>query len=59
MTQEKFESGQIIEVIAGPLTRIKAKLICIKGKDRIAIELEQIGYSALIEISSKDIRISV
>jgi len=57
MTREKFETGQMIEVIAGPMTGLQAKLVRIKGKDKVAIELEQLGYSALIEISAKDIAI--
>jgi transcription antitermination factor NusG len=57
MTQEKFETGQMIQVIAGPLTGFQAKLVFIKGKNKVAIEFEQLGYSALIEISGKDIKI--
>jgi len=58
MTEDKFESGQMIEVIAGPLIGLQAKLVRIKGKDKVAIELEQLGYSALIELSIEDIKIS-
>ena len=55
--QEKLEPGQIIEVIAGPLIGIRGKLIQRNGKNKVAIELENIGHSALIEISVKDITI--
>lgn len=58
MTQEKLEPGQNIEVIAGPLIGLQGKLVKIKGKDKVAVELEQLGYSALIEILAEDIRIS-
>jgi transcription antitermination factor NusG len=58
ITQEAFEPGQMIEVIAGPLIGLQAKLVRIKGKDKAAVELEQLGYSALIEISMEDIKIS-
>lgn len=57
ITRETFEPGQIIEVIAGPLIGVRGKLVRIKGKNKVAVELEQLGYSALIEILADDIRI--
>lgn len=57
ITHETFEVGKMIEVIAGPMIGLQGKLVKIKGKDKVAVELEQLGYSALIEISSGDIRI--
>jgi transcription antitermination factor NusG len=58
ITRESFEPGQLIEVIDGPLIGLRGKLIRIKGKNKVAIELEQLGYSALIEIQSENIRIT-
>ena len=58
ITEDKLESGQMIEVIAGPLIGLQAKLVRIKGKNKVAVELEQLGYSALIELSVEDIKIS-
>jgi len=58
ISRESFEPGQTIEVIAGPLIGIQGKLIKISGKNKVAIELEQLGYSALVEINTNDIRIS-
>jgi transcription antitermination factor NusG len=58
ITRETFEPGQTIEVMAGPLIGIQGKLVQIKGKNKVAIELEQFGYSALVEILTEDIRIS-
>ena len=55
ITQEKLEPGQIIEVIAGPLIGVRGKLVRRNGKNKIAIELEDIGHSALVEISVNDI----
>lgn len=55
ITQEKLEPGQIIEVIAGPLIGVRGKLVRRNGKNKIAIELEDIGHSALVEISVKDV----
>lgn len=58
ITRETFEPGQMIEVVAGPLIGLQAKLVRIKGKEKAAVELEQLGYSALIEISMEDIKLS-
>ncbi len=55
ITREKLKPGQLIEVIAGPLIGLKGKLQKIKGKNKVAIELEQLGYSALVEILAEDI----
>jgi len=57
ITHETFELGRKVEVIAGPMIGLQAKLVQIKGKDKVAIELEQIGYSALIEIRKEDIQL--
>jgi len=58
ITRKSFAPGQMIEVIAGPLIGLRGKLVRIKGKNKVAVELEQLGYSALIEILANDIRIS-
>lgn len=57
ITQEKLEPGQTIEVIAGPLIGLRGKLIRRNGKSKLAIELENIGHSALIEISVNDVTV--
>lgn len=56
--QEKLEPGQTIEVVAGPLIGLRGKLIKRHGKNTVAIELENIGHSALIEISVDDITVT-
>jgi transcription antitermination factor NusG len=53
--QEKLEPGQTIEVVAGPLIGLRGKLLQRNGKNKVAIELEDIGHSALVEISVNDI----
>lgn len=55
ITREKLKPGQMVEVISGPMIGLKGKLQKMKGKSKVAIELEQLGYSALIEIEAKDI----
>jgi Transcription antiterminator len=55
ITREKLEPGQTVEVIAGPLIGLRGKLIKRNGKNTVAIELENIGHSALVEISVEDL----
>lgn len=55
ITREKLKPGQMIEVVAGPLIGLKGKLQKMKGKNKVAIELEQLGCSALVEILAEDI----
>lgn len=56
ISREPLAPGQLIEVIDGPLIGLRGKLVRIKGKNKVAVVLEQLGYSALIEILSENIR---
>jgi len=55
ITREKLKPGQKIEVIAGPMIGLRGKLQKIKGKNKVAVELEELGYSAMVEILADDI----
>lgn len=55
ITREKLKPGQMVEVISGPLMGLKGKLQKMRGKKKVAIELQQLGYSALIEIEADNI----
>lgn len=55
VTREKLKRGQTVEVVAGPFIGLKGKLQKIKGKSKVAIELEQLGYSAMVEIEVQNI----
>ncbi len=57
VTQQNLAPGQLVDVIAGPLIGLRGKLVFIKGKSKVAVSLDQLGYSALVEISAGDIRI--
>lgn len=57
VTQENFEVGQKIEVVSGPLIGLQGKLVKIKGKNKVAVVLEKLGYSAIIEILTENLRI--
>jgi len=58
ITRENLELGQMIEVIRGPLIGLRGKLVRINGKNKVAIELNGLGYSALVEILADDIHVS-
>lgn len=57
VSHETLEIGQQIEVVSGPLIGLQGKLVKIKGKNKVALTIEQLGYSAVIEISTENIRI--
>lgn len=56
ISHQTFRPGQLVEVMAGPLIGLRGKLVEIKGKEKVALELEKIGYSALVEIEKSHIR---
>ena len=55
ITHDPLKTGQMVEVVAGPFIGLQGKLTRIKGKNKVAIELEQLGCSALVEILISDI----
>jgi transcription antitermination factor NusG len=55
ITKEPLKPGQMIEIVSGPFIGLKGKLIKVKGKSKLAIELEQLGYAALVEIVASNI----
>jgi transcription antitermination factor NusG len=57
ISQENFAPGQMIEVVSGPLIGLRGKLIRNKGKSKVAVELQQLGYTAMVEIKAENIRI--
>ena len=57
ITRKKLQPGQLIEVISGPMIGLKGTLQKIKGKNKVAVELEQLGYSVMVEIQSEDIEV--
>ena len=57
ITRDKLKPGQMIEVISGPMIGLRGKLQKMKGKNKVAVELEQLGYSALVEIQVEDIEV--
>ena len=51
-----FDEGDIVEIIGGKLTGIKGTLIEHKGKNQVAISLNAIGYSLIMDIDPAHLR---
>lgn len=57
ISSEQLEPGKEIEVIAGPMIGMKAKLVKIHGKNKVAIQMDQLGFAAIVEIPINDIQL--
>ncbi|MBN1769173.1 MAG: UpxY family transcription antiterminator [Prolixibacteraceae bacterium] len=51
-----FEKGDEVEVIGGPLSGIKGKLIYLKGKNKVAVQIENLKIALTVELSSGEIK---
>lgn len=51
-----FACGELVEVITGPLSGAKGKMVQINGKSRITIELGSIGQNVVIQIPQENVR---
>ena len=51
-----FVEGDHIEVIGGPLIGLKGELITVKGKKRVAVQLEQLNLAISVELPLNEIR---
>jgi transcription antitermination factor NusG len=55
VSHELFNEGDEIEVIAGPLIGMKGTLVKKKGKKRVAIQIQQLNLSLLVEVPLNEI----
>jgi transcription antitermination factor NusG len=55
VSNQVFSKGDKIEVIAGPLMGMRGKLVTIKGKKKVAIEIEQLNLSLVVEVPINEI----
>lgn len=55
VSNEKFEKGDKIEVLAGPLIGLKGILVEQKGKKRVALLIEQLNLSLTFDVPIADI----
>ncbi|MGE0019794.1 MAG: UpxY family transcription antiterminator [Draconibacterium sp.] len=53
VTTEKFEPGQTVEIIAGPMIGLRGELVKARGKNKFIIRLEQLKSAVSIEIPAE------
>jgi transcription antitermination factor NusG len=54
-SQEKFEPGEKVKIISGPLNGFEGELLTINRKSNLIIRLDAIGYTLKIEISQAQV----
>jgi len=57
VTRENLEKGKMVIVVSGPMKGITGELIGFRGKKRIALRFEKLGYCVLTDISLKDVEV--
>jgi transcription antitermination factor NusG len=55
VSHQLFEKGDKIVVSSGPMIGLKGELVSFKGKKRVAIEIDQLNLSLLVEVQLSDI----
>lgn len=50
VSTEKYEPGQRVEVLAGPLIGLQGELVEARGKNKFMLRFEQINNSFLVEV---------
>jgi len=55
--RENLSKGQQIIVVSGPLKGITGELIEFRGKNRIALRFERLGYCILTDIALQDVEV--
>lgn len=55
ISNQLFKKGDLIEVISGPLIGMRGKLVTLKGKKRVAIEIVQLNLSLVVEVPLSEI----
>lgn len=51
-----IQEGEEIEIVGGQLTGVKAKLVEKKGRNKVLIQLNSVGFGLLVDIDIKYIR---
>jgi transcription antitermination factor NusG len=46
----KWDTGQKVEIVAGQLTGLKGRLVEWRGKQRLAIAMDQFQHTMIIEV---------
>jgi transcription antitermination factor NusG len=55
ITVEQLKTGQMVEIISGPLMGVVGELIDFKGKNKVALRIPPLGYTVLVEAPGKNL----
>jgi transcription antitermination factor NusG len=55
VSHQQLEKGDKIIVVSGPLIGLEGELVSFRGKKRVAIEINQLNLSLLVEVQLSDI----
>ena len=53
ITIDELKPGQMVEIVAGPLCGVIGELIDFKGKNKVALRIQPLGYTVLVEAPEK------
>ena len=53
VTLEDLKPGQMVEVVTGPLCGVVGELIEFQGKNKVALRIDPLGYTVLVEAPEK------
>ena len=53
VTLDDLKPGQLVEVVSGPLCGMVGELIEFKGKNKVALRINPLGYTVLVEAPEK------
>jgi len=55
ITLEQLKPGQMVEIISGPLCGVVGELINFQGKNKVALRIQPLGYTVLVEAPGKNL----
>ncbi|WP_194831001.1 UpxY family transcription antiterminator [Prolixibacter sp. SD074] len=57
LTREDLAPGEQVEILSGPLVGMKGELIQIKGKNKVGIRIQPVGYTVMVEVPISELAI--
>ena len=55
ITTEDLQPGMLVEIIAGPMMGVKGELISFRGNNKVALRIEPLGLTVLVESPEKNL----
>jgi transcription antitermination factor NusG len=57
LTREDLTPGEQVEILSGPLMGMKGELVQIKGKNKVGIRLQPVGYTVMVEVPISELAV--